>query len=343
MDIKEIAQKLAPGYWNRDQWNIEYFDSVGFAEALIESYKAGLLKEAGEPVAYSIFICGEPCDVYLNKDDAESEYTRRNERYPDKTRSLQYLFTSDQLAAAILKATKPLEDQLVAAQEEILIERSNGDHWRDAYSKWVNTDESARRLIELQEQLAKAEQRVAELEAEVERLKRTNSSYANLTKAQESQLSNLRQRLYQLKGADSAIDSERQANCELTEQLAAEQLNNKLLRKALEAVIKVHGYESGIPVEAVSTPASTEALDKYVAEKVKEALTMQQNIIDGMAEQIDQIATLTRQRDLAVDALEKIAAPVRVDGTYNRCREACEILARETLSAIKETENNKAS
>jgi hypothetical protein len=152
----------------------------------------------------------------------------------------------------------------------------------------------------------------------VERLKRTNSSYANLTKAQESQLTNLRQRLYQLKGADLAIDSERQANCDLTEQLAAaqeeierlkatppdkredlrcvisdlcrqvqerdaklasseqlaaEQLNNKLLREALEAVIKVHGYKSGIPVEAISTQASTEALDKYVAEKVKEATT----------------------------------------------------------------------
>ena len=52
--------------------------------------------------------------------------------------------------------------------------------------------------------------------------------------------------------------------------LAAEHLNNKLLRKALEAVIKVHGYESGIPVEALSTQASTEALDKYVAEKVKD-------------------------------------------------------------------------
>ena len=55
-----------------------------------------------------------------------------------------------------------LRAQLVAAQEEILIERSNRDHWRDAYSKWVNTDVSARRLIELQDQLAKAEQRVAE-------------------------------------------------------------------------------------------------------------------------------------------------------------------------------------
>ena len=41
----------------------------------------------------------------------------------------------------------------------------------------------------------------------------------------------------------------------LKTQLAAEQLNNKLLREALEAVIKVHGYKSGIPVEAISTPA----------------------------------------------------------------------------------------
>ena len=112
--------------------------------------------------------------------------------------------------------------------------------------------------------------KVAELEAEVERLKRTNSSYVNLTKAQESQLTNLRQRLYQLKGADSAIDSERQANCDLTEQLAAEQLNNKRLREALGAVIKVHGYESGIPVEALSTQASTKELDAYVKQKIKE-------------------------------------------------------------------------
>ena len=30
-------------------------------------------------------------------------------------------------------------------------------------------------------------------------------------------------------------------------------------------------------------------------------------------------------------ALELIAAPKRPDGTYNRCREACEELAREVL------------
>lgn len=56
-----------------------------------------------------------------------------------------------------------------------------------------------------------------------------------------------------------------------SERLAVEQLNSKRLRKALEAVIKVHGYESGIPVEALSTQASTEALDAYVIEKLKES------------------------------------------------------------------------
>ena len=58
----------------------------------------------------------------------------------------------------------------------------------------------------------------------------------------------------------------------LRAQLAAEQLNNKRLREALEAVIKVHGYESGIPVEALAQPSDTSALDVYVAEKVKDVI-----------------------------------------------------------------------
>lgn len=33
------------------------------------------------------------------------------------------------------------------------------------------------------------------------------------------------------------------------------------------------------------------------------------------------------------EALTLIAAPKRADGTYNRCREACELLALEALSA----------
>ncbi len=45
------------------------------------------------------------------------------------------------------------------------------------------------------------------------------------------------------------------------------------------------------------------------------------------------------ERDMRVahleDALRLIAAPKRPDGTYNRCREACEILAREALEGQK--------
>jgi predicted RNase H-like nuclease (RuvC/YqgF family) len=177
------------------------------------------------------------------------------------------------------------------------------------------------------------ESRMRELEEENARLKRTNSSYANLTKAKESQLTNLRQRLYQLKGADSAIDSERQANCELTEQLAAEQLNNKLLRDALEAVIKVHGYESGIPVEAVSTTASTEALDAYVAEKVKISRDIDEKQIAYLFEER---SALIRKRKLAVAALEAIAGRrIFIDNLASNVD-----IAVMTLDAIKESEEN---
>ena len=126
-----------------------------------------------------------------------------------------------------------------------------------------------------------------------------------------------------------------------TQQLAAEQLNNKLLREALEFLdSRIVTMDLGGVVErALSHPASTEALDEYVAEKVKEAGKFDMWKTNPYTKVLEtSIEQLTKQRDLAVEALEKIAAPVRGDGTYNRCREACEILARETLSAIKESE-----
>ena len=131
----------------------------------------------------------------------------------------------------------------------------------------------------LKHQLARSEQRIAELEAENERLNRTNSSYASLTKAQESQLTNLRQRLYQLKGADSAIDSERQANHELTEQLAASQLHAEQLRVLIKRAYEFvrddlcnDGLSSLLEALALSIPSDASALDAYVAEKMKEAM-----------------------------------------------------------------------
>lgn len=65
-----------------------------------------------------------------------------------------------------------------------------------------------------------------------------------------------------------------EAMLELSQHLAAEQLNNKLLREALEFLnARIVTMDLGGVVErALSLPASTEALDKYVAEKVKEAI-----------------------------------------------------------------------
>ena len=159
-------------------------------------------------------------------------------------------------------------------------------------------------MLELSQQLAA---RVRELEEENARLKRTNSSYANLTKAQESQLTNLRQRLYQLKGADSAIDSERQANCELTEQLAASQAYAEQLRVACAIAEKTidivwvshHANRCDHALElcrkALTQPTSTEALDKYVAEKVKDSESRTGN----------QSPCYTIARDMAVRMWEK--------------------------------------
>ena len=45
-----------------------------------------------------------------------------------------------------------------------------------------------------------------------------------------------------------------------------------------------------------------------------------------------EIFFLQRKLNAANTALELIAAPKRGDGTYNRCREACETLAKEALS-----------
>lgn len=54
-----------------------------------------------------------------------------------------------------------------------------------------------------------------------------------------------------------------------------------------------------------------------------------------MQDQISQLVNdnyfLRKKLNAANTALELIAAPKRSDGTYNRCREACERLAKETL------------
>lgn len=144
--------------------------------------------------------------------------------------------------------------------------------------------------IEVPSELEQLTTRIAELEAEVERLSAAH-----------------------VKACQAKADSQAE--------LAAEQLNNKLLREALGAVIKVHGYESGIPVEAISTQASTEALDNYVAEKVKEAGKFDMWKTNPYTKVLEtSIEQLTKQRDLAVEALEKTRgalAYVKANGRDN--------------------------
>ena len=136
-------------------------------------------------------------------------------------------------------------------------------------------------------------------------------------------------------------------------QLAASQLSETQLREALQTYIDEHeecqdaddwmammcSMEAHHAADkALSQPSDTSSLVSFVAEEVKELDEANEHHRQLARVSRDNELKATKQRDLAVEALEKIAAPVRVDGTYNRCREACEILARETLSAIKESE-----
>ena len=108
--IKEIALKVADSLRNKID-GISHMQSnqglVAFAEAFIESYKAELLKEVGEPVAYKHPTLNKTISIYELVHE-QPEWVR------DKWVAGQKLFTSDQVAAAILKATKPLEDHLAS-------------------------------------------------------------------------------------------------------------------------------------------------------------------------------------------------------------------------------------
>lgn len=127
---------------------------------------------------------------------------------------------------------------------------------------------------------------IESLRARVAELERTNSAYKNLTAAQEKQLSAIRQRLYELRGADKTLDSERESNAQLTEQLAAQALTIKTMREAFLRInenIKSANYagcsdvyhvtNNAILAEALSLPDNSTAvlqewLDKQFGEPV---------------------------------------------------------------------------
>lgn len=287
-----------------------------------------LLKEVGEPVSYQerqqtndgftewydayagADICGQGSKVC-----GGIEYQWRG------------LYTSDQVAAAILKVTKPLEERL---------------SWLD-YTEKMNKALGVE-IEELTTQLAKAEQRVAE----VERL-----SVAHVKACQ--------------------------ANADSQAELAAEQLNSKRLRDALQEYIDEHeecqdaddwmammcSVEAHHAAdEALSQPSDTSALDSFVAERVKE---YQERLADALAvlgadSQIEaeavmlnykkQVSTLTKQRDLAVEAASDAATSLETiqlrsfgEESYLDSKPQMRAfagarakIARDIISTIKESE-----
>ena len=190
MDIKEIALRIGLEVFEEHPYDNGHVVSpsgytwiddklIEFAEALIESYKAELLNEVGEPVAVTnhaqlgYVTDGMHPDIPLAMWAKETSYSGANIA----------LYTSDQVAAAILKATKPLEEEVAEWKGKWEKESIEADRWSDeaselraqlaaAQEEWNQCSgllDDAHRSIEMLEyQLAKAEQRVAEACAELQ-------------------------------------------------------------------------------------------------------------------------------------------------------------------------------
>ncbi len=172
MDIKEIALKVADSLRNKVD-GISHMQSnqglVAFAEALISAYKAELLKEVGEPFGFYYEINGTWDAFVVGETEPDDDVYDEG--------SLKALFTSDQFAATVLKATGPLEreieklsDSAYATSERLNVYIRDNDELRTQLASAQEeiktvTEQKNRMWFEMQtaqDQLAKAEQRVAE-------------------------------------------------------------------------------------------------------------------------------------------------------------------------------------
>lgn len=124
-----------------------------FYHAAIESYKAELLKEAGEPVG---------CHYLPNNEMFPVEEVSRS-NLKNNPQDYVFLYTSDQVAAAILKTTGPLEKEIERLKTVPMKYR------RMAFNAQLQ-DENA----ELRQQLASAQVDNDQLRAELAALKAEN-------------------------------------------------------------------------------------------------------------------------------------------------------------------------
>lgn len=193
-------------------------------------------------------------------------------------------------------------------------------------------------LLEENEQL---QAKVAELEEENARLKREKVDFAY--------------------GFEFFRNETKRHESELSKQLAAEQLNSKRLRDALQEYIDEHeecqdaddwmammcSVEAHHAAdEALSQPSDTSALDGFVAEKVKELDEANEHHRQLARVSRDNELKATKQRDLAVEALEKwdmffggdaetaVLTIAEDPSTLTGCQKA----TKEAMSTIKESE-----
>ena len=161
MHIKEIAEQVSKRIYVEDGLLLSKFISEKFAEALIESYKAEFLKEVGEPELYGLedgeLVCAQDMVCMAHKTGQR----------------VTPFYTPDQLAAAVLKATKPLEEEIERYKASPTVETCRQmiesqavkenkilfDQLTKAEQLWQIAQG---RCDGLEEKLAKAEQRVAE-------------------------------------------------------------------------------------------------------------------------------------------------------------------------------------
>ena len=171
MDIKEIALRLlAEEFPGMHQENQAFM--VEFAEALIESYKAELLKEAGEPVLYAEFA-------------EDGGWLGDASEYADHLEEPHALFTSYQLAAAIIKATKPLEEVKEALGEYICSADDSPAAVRRLVSAYQERNNSAAKYCsQLNEQDAELEQLRQQLATAQEEIESTRTYFTTLLEEQ---------------------------------------------------------------------------------------------------------------------------------------------------------------
>ncbi len=120
--------------------------------------------------------------------------------------------------------------------------------------------------------------------------------------------------------------------------LAATQLHAERLREALEFLsARIVTMDLGGVVErAISLPRDTSALDAYVSEKVKEAQVAYERAAEAAMLLNFKVEDLTRQRDLAVEALEDVRKELQQSN--DRLYEEREIWDRVMGDGVKKLE-----